>query len=823
MQDIRYAIRILLQSKGWTLVAVLSLALGIGANTAIFSVFDALLLKSLPVRNPEELLAFTGNYSHRFFEVVREQRMFRDVLATAGVSEQSVEIDNMLPERTPVSLVSGSYFSVLGVPPVIGRTFTADDDQPSGQRSVAVLSYGYWQRRFARDPSVLGKSIRINGAPITVIGVTAPGFFGEQVGAAADLWLPLMLWPQVVPGRNPLLNPGTAWFGIIGRREPNVSVEKMEAELTVLFRRFLTDIFGPDAPADTRSEIAAATVQLEAANNGMSTLRRQFSQPLQVMFGLVVLMLLISCANVANLLLARGAARKREIGLRLALGVSRSRLIRQLLTENLLLSSFSAVLGLAIGWWGKTLLLNLASTSGAPLPLNAGLDVRVLIFVVTLSIGTAILFGLAPIWQASGFDLVTSLRYGPDSSSDSSRRRFGIGSSLVVVQVALSLVLLMGAGLFLQTLRNLRSVDLGFERDQLIVVDVSPTIAGYRGDRYSVFSRQLLDNLHTVPGVAAVTLAENGAFMGRDSSTNRMRADDFAAGPEGIPRSRFDAVGPDYFTTAGISLLAGRDIRQSDTASSQAVVVINEAMARRFFPGVDPIGRRMLWGAGQSERSLEVIGVTRDVKQQSVRDEAGLRFYVAYFQQPNVELANRQPDQSLRFIVRTPASEEAVMDGLQQAIRSMDPRVPILGIAPLSAIVDRTLVLERMVATLSTVFAVVAVGLASVGLYGLMAFRVARRTSEIGIRIAIGATPGNVVRDVMREALSMAVIGTVIGVVGALASARLITSLLFGLTTGDFPTMYTAMGIMLLVAALAAYLPARRASRLNPLIALRHE
>jgi len=817
IQDIRYAIRILLQQKGWTLVAVLSLALGIGANTAIFSVFDALVLKSLPVEDPEELVALRGNFSYRFYEVLRDEKIFLDVFTTAGTSAHSVEIDNGLPENTPISLVSGSYFAVLGVPAVVGRTFTTEDDRPSAEHSVAVISHGYWQRRLASDPNVIGRSIRVNGAPATIIGVTPPEFSGEQVGAAADMWLPLAMWPQVVPGRNVLQSPGTAWLSIIGRQRPGAGLTEMEATLTVLYRRVLTDIFGPNAAEDDRRDIARAVVALVPANNGVSALRRQFSGPLQLVFGLVALMLLIACANVANLLLARGESRKREIGLRLALGVGRWRLTRQLLTENLLLSGLSAIVGVAIGSWGKTALLRLASATGAPPSLDAALDGRVLSFALSLSLATAVVFGFAPMWQAMRVDLMTAIQAKRDGWSRGTR----IGSTLVAVQVALALILLTGAGLFLKTLSNLRTVDLGFKEDRLVMIDVNPQAARYERDRYPAYARSLFENLRTTPGITNVTFSENGVFMSRESGSNRMRPSGFVPDSEGIPRARFDVVGPDYFATMSIPVVAGRDIRDTDNRSAPNVVVINETMARRFFRGANAVGHQMLWGAGNSERSFEVIGVVPDVKQASAREQDVLRFYVPFFQQPEAQLANRQQDQSLRFVARTGSSEVAAIPLVQQRIQSLDPRVPILGIVPLSAIVERTFVQERMVAMLSSAFAVVAVVLTGVGLYGLMAFRVARRTAEIGIRMALGASASSVAVTVMRESLKMVVAGALVGVASSLVLAELIAGMLFGVTSYDPAVLTAAAAAMIGVAGLAAYLPARRASRLNPLTALR--
>jgi predicted permease len=529
------------------------------------------------------------------------------------------------------------------------------------------------------------------------------------------------------------------------------------------------------------------------------------------MFGLVVLMLLIACTNVANLLLARAAAHRREIALRLALGISRLRLIRQLLTENLVLSVFSTFLGTVIAYWGKTYLLRLAS-SGSTIPLDTTIDGRILGFVIALSATTTLLFGLAPIWDAVRLDVMTPLRTARDSASG----RTTLGHWLVASQVALSLVLLMGAGLFLKTLINLRSVDLGYKPEHLSIIDVNPQAAGYEANRYALLASDLLRRVETIPGIASATFSENGTLIGRDSGTNRMRPENFAGGPEDVPHADFDLVGPNYFSTMGLQLIAGRDFRTADTTSSEAVVVINQTMALRFFPGTNPVGRRMLWGARQQQRVLTVVGVARDVKHESLRSRGGLRFYIPYLQQPERELA------SLRLIARTADGDDRLA-ALQQAVRSMDPRIPIVGVTTVPALVERTLVQEHLAATLSTLFAVNALVLTCIGLYGLMSYRAARRTNEIGIRMALGSSVSRVIVVVMHDAAQMVVAGTVTGVVAVWLMSRFVAGLLFGITSNDSTTLLAAIGFMLAFAGIAAYVPARRAARVDPLVALHHD
>jgi predicted permease len=817
LQDVRYAFRIFRRSPGFTATAVLSLALGLGANTAIFSVLDAVLLKALPVKNPEQLFVLQGgDFSYPAYEAFRQQNdSLIDVFATSGITTVDAQIDDSASEQTHISLVSGPYFSVLGVPAVIGRTFTADDDGVPGTHPIAVLSYGYWERRFGRDPAILGKTIRISGTPITIIGVTPPAFFGEQVGRAPNLWVPLTMWARVVPGRDLVASRTTSWLQIIGRLQPGRSISQTGTALTAQYRHVLTDIFGGAAPDDTRREIAAAHVTLLPAYNGVSSLRRQFSRPLQVLMIVVALVLLIACANVANLLIARATARRREIALRLALGISRRRLIRQLLTESLLLSAAGGGVGIVVAWWARESLLRLITADGSRVPLAVATDARVLAFVATLSIVTGIVFGLVPAWQSASVNL--SVTMGNAGHGHTRPNRVAIGSLLVVAEIAMSLVLLIGAGLFLRTVTNLHDVDLGFAPERLLIFDVNPLAAGYRDGAYAAVCQRLLERLNAVPAVTSATFSENGVLTGRDSDTNRMRPTDFVPGQEGVPSARFDAVGPQYFKTMGIALLAGRDIDVHDDTASHDVMVINEAMSRRFFGTASPIGRRMLWGAGGDSQVYEIVGVVRDVKQHGPRDQTVLRFYVPYFQHRQPELA------SARFMLRTAANPAAVLSLAREAIQSEDKTLPIVSIDTVRALEDRSLVQERMIATLSSVFSVLALGLACIGLYGLMAYRVAQRTSEIGIRIALGSTRHQVLWLVLRQDLALIAAGLAIGAPLALAASRLIQSLLFGLDGADQGNLLAALAVMTSVGVVAGLGPALRAAHIEPAVSLRHE
>jgi predicted permease len=831
--DVRYAVRSLRKSPGFTAVAALTLALGIGATTAIFSLLETVLLKSLPVKNPEQLVLVRAGGQYPVFQAFRRHTdIFVDLFAAGGVTPLDVEIQNGVREPTGVSLVSGSYFSTLGVQAAIGRIFTVHDDRAPGEHPVAVASHGYWQRRFGRDTDILDRVVRISGTPITIIGIAPPGFFGEQVGVAPDLWIPLTMWGHVVPGRNLLQSPGTGWLRIIGRVRPGVTASGAQPALTGTFQQVLTQVFGPKAPEDVRREIASATVTLEPASKGVSNLRAQFARPLRLLMGAVVLVLLIACANVANLLLARAAARRREIDLRLALGMSRVRLIRQLLTESLVLAAVGGAVGVAFAWLGREALLRLISADGSRLPVAVVTDARLLLFVAVISSATAILFGLAPAWQSARASVVTSLvtRREAGGHPAFARGAFGelrrgkpgrLSSILVVAQVAVSLVLLMGAGLFLRTIKNLRDVDLGFTPEELLILDVNPQAAGYRGDRAIALNRRLLDAIQGVPGVSSASLSENGVLMGRDSSTNLMRPLGFVAGPEGFPRTHWDVVGPRYFSTIGTPLLSGRDFSERDGVGSPLVVAINAEMARLFFAGANPIGQRLVWDVGGGQKEFEIVAVTRDVKQSGPRDEPQMRFYLPYLQLPVVR--NTWIVASTRFLVRTAADPTALAPILRQLMSSEDPRLSVASLDIGPELVSRTLVQERMVATLLVAFGVLAVGLACLGLYGLIAYHVVQRTSEIGIRMALGAQRREVLWVMLRRALVWIALGVAAGIPLALSASRVAQGLLFGLSATDTGTMIGAAIVISAMGLLAACIPARRASRVDPMIALRSE
>ena len=811
--DVRCAVRGLRRSPGFTLVATATLALGIGGSATIFSLVEAILLKPLPIRDPGSLVVVRAGGLYPVFQAFQQHTdIFTNLCATGGVTTLDVDIQ-AARERADVSLVSGSYFATLGVPAVTGRVFSATEDVPGHEPPIAVASDGYWLRRFGRDPSIVGRVIRISNVAVTIIGVAQPGFTGERLGASPDLWMPLSMWGRVVPGRNLLESPGTAWLQLFGRIRPSLPQSGLQPELTHTFRQVVTEVFGPQAPQDVRKDIERATVSLEPAERGVSDVRANLTRPLQLLMGAVLLVLLIGCANIASLLLARARASAREVDLRLALGISRSRLVRQLLTESLLLAALGGTLGLAIAWASRGGLLALISSQGSGVAIESAIDERVLLFVVTLSSVTVILFGLVPAWHTARAS-VASLGVRQDAGGPTRQR---LNASLVVSQVALAMILLTGAGLFSRTVANLRDVDLGFVPERLLLMDVNFHVPGRVADRDSAVTLRLRDGIQSASGVTSVSFSENGLLMDRDNGSNVMRPEEMVGGSEGFPRTHWDVVGPGYFTTLNSSLVHGRDFSAADDTRSPAVIAINEAMARRFFGDANPLGRRLQWG----DRPVRprIVAIVRDVKAGGPRDSTQLRFYIPYLQLPLI-----RPDwipASVRYLIRTAGEPSGAAPLLRSIVAAEDPQLSIARLEIGPELVSRALARERSIATLLGIFSVFAVGLACIGLYGLINYQVLQRRSEIGIRMALGSSPRRVMWTVLGPALRWTTAGVAIGVPCALLAARIARGLLFGLSATNGSVVTIAVAVMSLMGLLAAYLPARRASRIDPLVALR--
>jgi len=834
-QDLRYAVRTLLRSPVFTLVAALSLALGIGANTAIFSLINALLLRSLPVQEPARLVALgdpsrtggvsEGNvrsdlFSYPMYQRMREQnRVFTGLFASGRVSRLVIGDGGDggdargTAETARGRMVSGNFFSVLGVPAARGRTFTAEEDRAPGASPVVVISHDYWRRRFAGEAGIVGRVVKLNGSPFTVIGVTPPGFFGDVVGRPTEVWIPLTMELQVNPGRPYLDRWDTSWLLLMGRLKPGISLAQARVESRDLFSRIVTEA-GPKIPEQLQPGPDQKKVEVTPGGAGFSPFRREFSQPLLTLMAIVGLVLLVACANVANLMMERAMARQKEIAVRLSLGAGRARLIRQLLTESLLLSALGGALGIFFALWAGPALLKLAGGTSA-IGLDIAPDFRILAFTAGIALLTGVLFGLAPAWRATRVDLAPVLKKGSRSVAGSGAKagRWPIGKILVVSQFALSLLLLMGAGLFIRSLRNLEHLDLGYERDSLALLRLDPVAAGYQGERLlQTFPLQILERLKALPGITAVTFSENGIFSGTESDTT-VRIEGFKAAPEDTVNVAYDRVGPEYFQAVGIPLLLGRDIGVSDRAGTARVAVINEALAKAYFSGRSPLGRHIV-STGPPDVTYEIVGVARDVRDHDLRGPVPPRAYLALLQSDT-------PASAFNVEIRTRAPL-AVIEPARQAVRAYDPDLPLVSAQPLSAMIGDSINHERLIAKLSAVFGLMALLLAALGLYGVVSYTIARRTNEIGIRMALGAARRDVLWMVLRETMLLALLGVAIGVPAALAATRLISSRLFGLSAADPGTLIAATVILLGVALVAGAIPGSRATRVSPTQALRY-
>lgn len=835
-QDLRYAARMLRRSPGFTAVAVLSLAFAIGANTAIFSLIDALMLRNLPVQSPEQLVYIyetgrrtTYDFPHPTFQKFSElTQVFSGVSANWLIDRSNVTANGptggLDDGRVRVGLASGNYFSNLGVNAVIGRTFTQDDDRVEGGHPVAVMSYGYWERRFARAPDVVGRTLTLYGTTYDIIGVTGRGFTGDWAGKPTDLWIPFMMHSQVIPElRGGLQRLPTL---IIGRLNPGVTGEQAQAACQVLFQQLLRDEAGPNSTPQRLQQIAQQQIQLEPAGQGHSPRRQSQSRPLTILMIVVGAVLLIACANVANLLLARSSARQREMAVRLALGAGRGRIVRQLLTESVLIATMGGALGLVLAIWGTNVLTSTMASGPASIrndiyppflvgvSLDVHLDARIFAFTAAVCLLTGILFGLAPGFRSSKTSIAPALT-GRGAGSGSSGGKFGPRNALVISQVALSLILLIGAGLFARTLYKLKGQDLGWDREHVLLVSTAPVQTGRADAELPDFGRTMLERLSSLPGVRSATMSVGGMLNGSDGgdSSEALKIADQTP-KAGLILGRV-TVAPGFFETVGVPLFAGRDFTEQDTDKAPRVAIISETMARFFFGNENPIGKRFGW-RGDAGYGTEIVGVAKDAKYGTLRDERGI-YYVPY----------RQSERFLRAMwcvaVRAVGNPSGLAARVRQELREVDPNLPVLRINTAEDQLNDVLVQERLIATLSGFFGALGVLLACLGLYGVISYTVTRRTNEIGIRLALGGTPADVLRMVLRESILLVLAGIVIGVPGTLAATSFLSSLLFGISSSDTLTIVGASLLMIAIAGLAGFLPARRASRVDPMVALRYE
>jgi predicted permease len=837
LQDLRYAVRIMAASPSFTLVAILSLALGIGANTAIFSLWNGVLHSPLPgVQKPEQLVMLSnpdeeGMWSGRAdgprswltygeFEQLRDHaECFSALMASqSGLDTWPVRFEDGAWEEAHGRLVSGGFFQFLGVSPAIGRVFTTADDQ--ADMPHAVISYDYWQRRFGGRPDVLGKTFTLRKAALTIIGVAPRGFIGETSGQQPDLWLPVRMQPTVIPGRDWLHDTPPAkamWLHVFGRLKTGVTPAQAEAQSNAIFKAGLETFYGPAASGERRREFLDQRLRIQSGARGASETRHDFSTSLTALLAAVGVLFLIACANLANLLLARGAARRPEIALRLSLGASRGRLIRQLITESVALAALGGVAGLAVAYVLHGALVRMMAESDPRFHMSFELDPLVSIFALAATLAAALLFGVLPAWQVTKNDAGATLKE-QGRSTTGSLGRMRSGRFLVSLQLALSLPLLVGAGLLARTVYNLQRADLGFPTERLLLVRVDLREAALDGARRDSLIQELLKQFQRIPGVQAASYSHLGVFSGGDSGET-IQVEGFTPTSDKDRNSGMDVVGPRYFSTLGVPVALGREVQESDHAGAARICVINEAFAKQFFNGRNPIGMRITAiEDGDKRTAYQVVGVARNARTQSLRDNVEPRYFVASDQ--NSSSVNRN---SPIFLIRTSTETAPVLAAVRKSVQRVDASLQIMSARSLEEQMGPLTAQDRTTAQLAIVFGCVALTLAAIGLYGVLSYGIARRSGEIAIRIALGARPSRVIAMILRETSGLVIAGLVVGGGLAYAASQLIISRLYGVAPQDPLTLALAAGLLVLVSLSAVYLPARRASRLEPMAALRQE
>jgi predicted permease len=835
-QDVRGGFRVFRRSPGFAIVALVSLTLGIGANTAIFTLLNAIMLRPLPVEKPSELLLFgngsaagatlsvpsgdTRLFSYAFFHDFRKQVTSFSGVAAVDSSRISTKasIAGAAYQTTHVNLISGNYFSLLGVPAVLGRTIEESDDSVPDTGAVAVASYSWFQRHFNGDPSALGKVIRIESHDYTLVGVAKPGFDGYVVGQSTDLFIPLSMQRAFDrPGGDSIGNKLYQSLDLIGRLKPGVTSAQASAETNLLFKQIVRGYLGPQPTQKHLDDLARASVQFRPGGRGISPMSFSFSLPLEILMGIVALVLLIACANIANMLMARGVARTRELAVRMALGATRRRIVCQLLTESAVLAFLGAAAGVALAWRASILLLNMATPGPEPVPLNLTPDLRVLGFTLGVTLLTSLLFGALPAFRAAGLEFTPALKDGRGSSSVTTRG--ALARSLIVGQVALSVLLLVVAGLFVHSLIHLYDVDTGFDKHNVLVFTLDSSTAnlpkGADEIRSVRLQEQIESSVQTIPGVKSDSFA---FFSFNDGGWNDQVLF------QGVPRTpangenvNFNITGNGFFSAMGIPLVAGRTFTSEDQQNSNNVAVINESMARRFFPNSSPIGHR--FGIGETPDhpgEKEVIGVVKDAKFFTL-DEGSLM--VAYFP------CTQNTGFFSNFVVRYApgANRQEIVSRVRNSIAQINPNILVNTVSSLEEKVDQSIATQSLIAQLSSFFGILAAFLACIGIYGLLSYSVARRTSEIGIRVALGAQSDALLWMIMRECILLLVLGLAVGIPIALSSTRILKSMLYELSPVDPTSIVIATAAVAIMTIAAAWLPARRATRIDPWKALRTE
>ncbi len=826
-----FALRTLRRSPLFTLIAVLSLALGIGANTAIFSLMDQLLLQLLPVKDPESLVMLSqggpnmgGNDGERansypiYQDYQRRAEAFSEVFCQK-MSDVAITFDGQ-SELVSAEMVSGNYFSALGVKPAKGRLFNSkEDDQVYKGHPVVVLSYDYWMTRFGRDESVVGKKVLVNNYPMMIVGVSAPGFSGVDPARSPRIRVPIQMLPIVNPGWDTTMNyRRLQWVRVFARLKPGYTVESAQVSLQVLFaqiRRYEATL--PEArnwSTYDRERFLNAKVRVEKAATGYSQLRNSFSKALVVLMCMVGLVLLIACANMAGLLIARAAARQKEIAVRLSVGASQSQLVRQLLVESLVLAAGGGTLGILFAVWTTKGLLSLVPVGNASLMLSAYPNWRILLFNIGLTLLTGLIFGLIPALKSTRLDLWSTLKSAVGSST-SAGGSVQLRKCLVTAQVALSFLLLFGAGLFVRSLQNLKDRDSGYKNiENLISFQLNPTLNGYTLPRMKQFYLELLENLRAQPGVQSVGYAR-AAVLADGAWGDGMLVEGHPTKDSEDTHAQVNFVSPGFFPTMGVSFLAGRDFDGRDTGETRRVCIVNRRFAERYFPGQNAIGRHVGFVIMHPKSDIEIIGVVENIIYSGPREGNPRQVFVA---EPQESRLNGET-----FYVRTNLDSKQMFGAINKAVKKIDPRLAMYQMRTLESQLDQTLLTERLIAMMSAGFGALATLLASIGLYGVMAFVVARRTKEIGVRVALGAMRGSVVWLIMREVLLLLGAGLAVGIPVALGLGRFISAQLYGVKANDSWVAGIAVILLSLIAAMAGVVPARRASRIDPLLALRYE
>ncbi len=834
-RDFGYALRTLRRSRGFAAVAALTLALGIGANTAIFTLLDQVLLRLLPVKNPQQLVLLTmrgRHYGNNWGGNAISYPMYRDFQDHNEVfTGMFCRFPNPVSmtfgaqsELVAAELVSGTYFGVLGVGTALGRAFTPEDDRVPNGHPLVMLSYDFWKRRFGGDPQIVGKTVLLNNHQMTIIGVAQAGFDGVELGYSTKIFIPVMMEQQIIIGPMKMLTDRRSrWVNAFGRLKPGVTETKAKASLQPFMHSMLEmevkEAAFRNASAYAREEFLKCWIDVLPGSQGRASLRRELRTPLWVLMATTGMVLLIACANIANLLLARATGRQKEIAVRLAMGATRGRIVAQLLIETLSLSAVGGVLGLALAFWGdKALMAVYLPSDSGNLNISTAPDLRILLFTLAVTVATGVIFGLAPALQATRPDVGRTLKDQAGAVVGGGHGR--LRGALVVTQV--------GAGLFLRSLKNLSNLGTGFPAERLVGFKIDPSLNGYTPQQLNGFYQQLTDNLDAIPGVKSVAVASM-RIMENDEWDSGLTAEGYSpTKPDDHPQAYMNQIGPGYFATLGVPIVAGRDFRLTDNRvikradatddfdTTPTTVIINEKFAQKFFAGHSPVGMHLGFGTDPGTHTdMEIIGVVKNIKYTNLRDEIPIQAYVPYMNSPYLG--------GMTIYVRTAGEPNQLMSSVRAKMRELDANVPIYAMRTMDEQISNSLATERMIASLSTVFGFVATVLAIIGLYGVMSYSVAQRTREIGIRMALGAEQGKVIGMVMREAVTLIAIGVGVGVPAALVLTRVVKSQLYGLEAHDPWTLGLATGLLAMVACAAGYVPALRASRVDPMKALRYE